>query len=137
MQISKDQILKFTINARGKSYDFFFHKEDKGNGSGMRKILKGKTYPLINGISPKVICDVGANIGATSVYFALNYPNSSIFSFEPTSINFNLLKKNIKGFLNINAYQFGVYNENKFQDIYIDTTSPGGIQYFKTGIKEI
>ena len=123
--------MKFTINQRGKSYDFFFHKEDKRNGSGMRDILTGKTYPLIKGISPKVICDVGANIGATSVFFALNYPNSSIFSFEPTSINFNLLKKNIKEFSNINAYQFGVYNENKFQDIYIDRTSPGRNSIFQ------
>lgn len=122
--------MKFTINQRDKSYDFFFHKEDKSN-DWMRKILTGETYPLIKGISPKVICDVGANIGATSVFFALNYPNSSIFSFEPTSINFNLLKENIKGFLNINAYQFGVYSENKFQDIYIDRTSPGRNSIFQ------
>ena len=60
--------MKFTINQRGKSQDFFFHKEDKSNGIGMRKILTGKTYPLIKGISPKVICDVGANVGATSVF---------------------------------------------------------------------
>ena len=60
--------MKFTINQKGKSYDFFFHKEDKRNGSGMRDILTGKTYPLIKGVSPKVICDVGANIGATSVF---------------------------------------------------------------------
>ena len=26
--------MKFTINRKGKSYDFFFHKEDKRNGDG-------------------------------------------------------------------------------------------------------
>ena len=103
----------------------------------MRKILKGKTYPLIKGISPKVICDVGANIGATSVFFALNYPNSSIFSFEPTSINFNLLKKNIKGFLNINAYQFGFIMKINFKTSISIEQVQVGIQYFKTGMKEI
>ena len=123
--------MKFTINLRGKSYDFFFHKEDMRNGIGAREILKGKTYPLVKGISPKVICDVGANIGATSVFFALSYPNSSIFSFEPTSINFNLLKKNVKEFPNINAYQFGIYNQNKSQDIYIDRKSPGRNSIFR------
>lgn len=41
-----------------------------------------------------VIYDIGANIGNHSIYFALN-TKARIFSFEPMSMNFYLLNKNI------------------------------------------
>jgi FkbM family methyltransferase len=44
---------------------------------------------------PKVIIDIGANIGIASLYFSLTYPESQIYSFEPSTENIKSFNKNI------------------------------------------
>jgi len=51
-------------------------------------------YPAPIEVDPKVIFDVGAHIGAVSVYYALAYPRAKIYAFEPFGENYNLLKLN-------------------------------------------
>ena len=120
---------KIVLNHNGTEIDFYLHdsteKIGKQQAIGMLDIIYGKTYPVVKNVKPKMIIDVGANIGAASYFFAKEYPNSKIYSFEPTTINFLLLQKNIKHFSNIKIYQKGVYEENKKQKIYINTKNPG------------
>lgn len=40
-----------------------------------------------------IILDLGANIGVTSYHLARNFPKSTIFSFEPLTLNMNTLKR--------------------------------------------
>lgn len=47
---------------------------------------------------PSVIFDVGANIGAASVYFALRYPNARVFAFEPLPEHLDVLHRNLEPF---------------------------------------
>jgi len=49
-----------------------------------------------------LIIDAGANIGATSVFYAHTVPNAQIVAIEPDAGNFKLLEKNIQG-LNVEA----------------------------------
>jgi FkbM family methyltransferase len=49
------------------------------------------------GLRPLII-DAGANIGASAVYFALNFPRARIVAIEPVAENFALLKANTEGF---------------------------------------
>lgn len=44
--------------------------------------------------SPKTIYDLGANIGAASVYFAAMYPGARIYGFEPVPANFEVCLRN-------------------------------------------
>ena len=46
--------------------------------------------------SNSLIIDCGSNIGSSSKYFSLIYPQSNIISVEPNKENFILAKKNIK-----------------------------------------
>ena len=39
-------------------------------------------------LKPKIIVDLGANIGIASIYFAHQFPDSEIFAFEPEEENF-------------------------------------------------
>lgn len=57
-----------------------------------------------------VILDLGANIGVTSYHLAKNFPKSTIFSFEPLSLNMNTLKRIKKKFKleNIQEYLVAV-----------------------------
>lgn len=47
--------------------------------------------------SPALILDLGANIGVASCYFAQSFPDAVIVAVEPSSKNFDLLKKNTLG----------------------------------------
>ena len=60
----------------------------------MREILAGQAYPKIAS-SADLIWDIGANIGAATLYFAKTYPNAKIVCFEPSQdIVWDCLKEN-------------------------------------------
>ena len=61
-------------------------------------LCEGSEYRLPVEIEPKVIFDVGANIGASAVYFASRYPDARIYCFEPLPQNIELLRKNVAQF---------------------------------------
>jgi FkbM family methyltransferase len=113
--------LKITVG----DVDFPFHWNgtEKIRNSAL-KILQGSTYPLLDNINPKVIFDVGANIGAATVYFALNYKEATIYSFEPTTINFDLLVLNTSHYKNIQVFQKGLFNNNQIEKIYFNPENP-------------
>jgi FkbM family methyltransferase len=48
------------------------------------------------GLRPLIV-DAGANIGASSVYFSLNFPDAVVVSVEPEPANFQLLARNASG----------------------------------------
>jgi FkbM family methyltransferase len=55
-----------------------------------------------------IILDLGANIGVTSYHLAKNFPLSTIFSFEPLTLNMNTLKRIKKKFKLENIKEFQV-----------------------------
>lgn len=72
-------------------------------------VLTGKTYPaarFLEGV--RTIFDVGANVGAASLYFHSNYPDATIYSFEPFSKSFELLSKNTATLPNIQVFNYGL-----------------------------
>ncbi len=60
-----------------------------------------------------VIFDVGANIGQSSIWFALNFPNAKIYAFEPFPVIFNRLKENTSKIQSIESHQIGLGNNEK------------------------
>lgn len=63
-------------------------------------LLKGgkkADYWVPPGVQPKVIWDIGANIGSASVYLAERFPQAQIHAFEPVPENFALVEKNVAG----------------------------------------
>ena len=42
-----------------------------------------------------IFWDIGANIGLYSIYTAINFKRSKIISFEPSTLNLNILSRNV------------------------------------------
>ncbi|KUJ52955.1 FkbM family methyltransferase [Chryseobacterium sp. JAH] len=61
---------------------------------------------------PKIIFDLGAHIGITSIYLSLKYPNAKIYSVEASVENFELLKNNTSSFKNIVCMNAAAYFED-------------------------
>ena len=55
-----------------------------------------------------IILDLGANIGVTSYHLSKNFPKSTIFSFEPLTLNMNTLKRLKRKFKLDNIKEFQV-----------------------------
>src|SRR4051794_6387993 len=74
-----------------------------------REVFSGKSYPLMPLTGEvRTIVDIGANIGAATLYFALHYPQARIFSFEPAPNCYALLAQNIRGLSSIRSFPFGL-----------------------------
>ena len=89
-------------------------------------ILSGATYraiPFVRDV--KVVMDIGANVGAASVFFSLSYPDATVFAFEPGSRQYRLLKVNTDARPNIQAHNFGLYSSNLEVPLYRGTYDSG------------
>lgn len=92
---------------------------------------------------PKVVVDIGANIGAFSLYANFCWPAAKIFAFEP-GLEFETLQNNIKlsKTKNIAAFPFAVSNQNNKISFYlrplgVSSLFSGGQISNKIGVKAI
>lgn len=64
-----------------------------------RMIYNQGEYECIRDISsPKIIIDLGANVGYSSVYFLNQFPDSNVICVEPDTANFEILRKNLQNY---------------------------------------
>jgi len=98
-------------------------------------LLKSKykrEYYFPEGLKPKVIFDIGGNIGITSIYLASLFPEALIYSFEPLKENFEILTKNTSQFNNIEVFNFGLGVKNGSFKLYLsdDIENYGGVSFY-------
>ena len=56
----------------------------------------------------RTVLDVGANIGATALYFSQIFPNARVYAFEPAPDNFKVLERNIANSPRIRGFNFAL-----------------------------
>jgi len=73
-------------------------------------IFSGNTFPdaPIDNAAVDCVFDVGANIGAATVFFRVTFPNAEVHAFEPNSVSFPLLQKNVAGMKGVKTHRFGL-----------------------------
>jgi len=76
-----------------------------------RQIFLNGEYELTFRGTPKVIVDLGANIGLFSLLMTKKFPNSTIYAIEPDPENFSQLIKNTKVHSNIKIFNKAIWNE--------------------------
>src|SRR5260370_8588205 len=82
--------------------------------------LRGSDYPnvLPTGYEPKVIVDVGGNVGGTCLYFHNRFPGAKIFAFEPDPDTFSLLQRNVAAYPAINVFPWGLLARSSLLPLY-------------------
>lgn len=89
-------------------------------------------YWLPRELKPRVIFDIGGNIGVTTRYLGRLFPEAQIHVFEPIPSNLDLLRKNVFG-SGVTVHEFGLGSENGVFDFRIalpDQTNEGGYSRF-------
>jgi len=90
---------RLRLYAFGKN--FYFYITSLFDLRILKDVFMDGEYELELKYRPKIVFDIGANVGVSSVYFSLKYPDAEIFAFEPDKNIQEQLRKNIKQFQNI------------------------------------
>lgn len=74
---------------------------------------------------PRVVVDIGANIGLFSLYAAARWPSAQILAYEPDPENFRILQKNVRlsKAMNVQTFPFAVSDCNAKAKLYLRTGS--------------
>lgn len=75
--------------------------------------------------APKVVFDLGANIGAASVYFAHRWPDARIFAVEPNPETFKRLQATTSGYKNISCLNYAVGQSDGVADFAVSSDHIG------------
>ena len=91
-------------------------------------IFSATSYALVRrlqhqGISPRTIIDVGANVGQFAVACATIFPAARIYAFEPNPASAGSLEKNVSGFENVTVFTQALGNEQGEAIFHINSHS--------------
>jgi FkbM family methyltransferase len=77
------------------------------------EILAGQIYRWPAGIpAPRIVVDVGANVGAAALYFALTFPDARVYAFEPAPECQPLLRANLKDLPRVKVEPYGLFDRD-------------------------
>lgn len=79
--------------------------------------LQDSKYKSLKLQDPAVIIDGGANIGASSIYFAKRFPAARIIAVEPEATNYALLLRNTQRYANITCVNAAIWGSEGVRDI--------------------
>lgn len=79
-----------------------------------RNLIDGNPEYSFLDLDPKMIWDVGANIGVQSVLMSRRWPNAIIHAFEPNPDNIEILRMNVLAYENVvvHPYALGRFKED-------------------------
>lgn len=75
-----------------------------------KKIFLDREYDFLFPDNIRTVIDAGANIGLSSIFFALKFPKARIIALEPEESNFELLQQNVMPYKNIYPLLGGINN---------------------------
>ena len=73
----------------------------------LRRGTKAEYY-VPPALKPKIILDIGSNIGASIIYFHRQFPDANIFGFEPHPNTFGILKENVGRLRGVTIFNYGL-----------------------------
>jgi hypothetical protein len=101
-----------SVLPEGSEYPVFLRRGETDFAVYLDVFMLKSSYGITLPYRPKFMIDCGGNIGLTSVYFKLLYPEIKIVTIEPETSNFELLKRNIAPYQeDIIALNMGVWNK--------------------------
>lgn len=106
--VFKQQVWKI-IHFKYKGHSICL-RPGKSDFNVLNQIFVDTQYDSYNYIkNPEIIVDGGANIGLSTIFFKMKFPNSKIFCIEPELGNFQILESNTVQYENIELIRKGLW----------------------------
>ena len=87
--------------------------------------------------SPRWIIDAGANIGASSVFFAAKYPDATIIAIEPEESNYLLLEMNVRQYPNVIPVKAALWKTQERISILETLSGKWGYTVVKESLEDV
>lgn len=112
--------LRFTaqIEQFGRSLPFYF--EDIGDFGLFCEIFRATPYQDLLPESANVIVDLGANVGVSTLYFRLRYPEATLYCFEPDPDNLRRLRAQSAVLGDTRVQNVALWSANGSLSFYVD-----------------
>lgn len=114
LDLKDNETFVYHLKTTGKKFNLYL-RTFKGDIGVFYEVFWKKTYAEHLSLlkkEPKIIVDLGAHIGITSIYLSLKYPHAKIYAVEASEENFELLKANVNSFKNIVCMNAAAYFED-------------------------
>ncbi len=114
---TNSQTVNLLLELAGRRFPFQMRKCDIFT---LAEVLHEEQYALQSKLpaNPTII-DAGANVGATSIWFIANFPDSSLHCFEPDATNFGYLSTNLGLFEHVKLNRAAVGKEAGRIQLYL------------------
>ena len=89
------------------------------------KAGKKAEYYVPPTLKPKVILDIGSNIGASIIYFHEKFPDAQIIGFEPHPDTFRILQQNVAELRGVRVFNYGLGGTNQRVAVQADDVNFG------------
>jgi FkbM family methyltransferase len=89
-------------------------------------ILQGRTYPDVPFVGEvRTIVDVGANVGAATVYLAHHHPTATVHAVEPADGALAYLRRNVGDLPNVQVHALGLSDADSEGSLFLHPTDLG------------
>ena len=122
IKLNKGKVINLNNGLRFKIVHFL-------DALGVKEVFLDNDYQLDLPKNLKTVVDIGANIGAFSIYIANRFRKSHLYSYEPSVSTYKILTQNIKlnGLVGkISPFRFAVYGKNTTIKLY--NPGPSGLR---------
>ena len=96
---------------------------DRTSLAAFEEVFIRREYSVPALSAPHRIVDVGANIGAASVYFLLRYPGARLYAIEPDPDVCEILRRNLAAFPEASVHQCALSDTDGTVDFHIHPSS--------------
>ncbi len=138
LQLTTQNKAKAKINIKSRKISLIF-RTGTSDAHLIEKILIKPLYKceyyIPNMKTPKMILDIGANIGVSTLFFKSIFPEAKIYAVEPFPENVDLLRENIKGIDGLTIIDKGLGEKDGYKIYYFSDTETnfGGGTFQKIG----
>ncbi len=116
---------EFKLNLKFKNKKFAFFLSNRFELGTINDIFVKEEYNFDYIIEPKVILDLGANVGDTAIYYSLLFPDAKIYAVEPNPQVHAKLEKNVSTFPNVKICKCAVSDKTGKINLYFGDSHLG------------
>lgn len=109
---------RIRISCFGKNAEIVI--QDIGDFGLLEEVFLSDNYPLHDNKKLSLIVDLGANIGISTLYFCMKYPEAEVHSYEPDPQNLERLRLITSGYANVHVHDIAVWSHKDQLIFYSD-----------------
>jgi FkbM family methyltransferase len=109
------------------------HKASRLQGKGYESSIQREVELILRALGrpPRLAVDVGGNVGDYTFELKRDHPQLEIHVFEPSSLNFPLLKKRFADDADITIVPYAIFDETGERHLFADASGSGMASFTK------